>query len=173
MPATPGDINNSDNGYESGGDVSKALALAGPANYKFEGTNQFVLTVGYLGISDASANNLTTNWLTFNGVAESDGAIESGTYSFYGHEHLLGKNTPSNAAATAVVPLMFAGMKYLLDNNDAAKGSGLNDKADPQTLHSSGILGYYMFADKTSQADAGYPTPAAAVGKYTLTGGSQ
>lgn len=170
IPHTASDINDPDNGYEGGGDVSKALNLAAPANYKGPlGDGNNALTVGYLGVSDATANGLTiaANWLTFNGVAESDGAVESGTYSFYGHEHLLGKNVPTNPAATALVPHLFDAIHYLLENNDTLFGNQDNLKADPSTLHSTGILGLYMYADKNNQGDTGYPVPGAAVGHYT------
>lgn len=187
IPHTAGDINDADNGYESGGDVAKALGgnsgLAGPATgYNGPFDNQPALTVGFLGIGDASkmGASLTASlpfWLNYNGVFESDGGIENGTYLAYGHEHVFGKNTPSNPAATALVRPMFIAIKKLLHNNDAVAGGTYdNSAADPATLHSGGILGAYMFADKQGQVDTGYPVPGAAVGKYTGdvagTGGS-
>jgi hypothetical protein len=172
IPSTPGDNNNADNGYETGGDVAKALGgnsepvTVPTSGYLGPYDNQPALVVGYLAVSDLS----TLTALTFNGVAESDGAIEEGTYGFYGHEHVLGKPTPTNPAATALVPNFFKAMKMLLDNNDVTPGTGDNTKKDPSTLHSTGILGYYLYADKGGQADTVYPVPGGATG-YTLPSG--
>lgn len=162
-----------DNGYETGGDVVKALNVPG-SGITFPGTSAKVLTIGYAGIGDAGGlpGGLTGPYiLTLNGVHESDGAIESGTYSFWGHEHIYGQHTISNPAVTAANVLkVYDSIKKQLDNNDVTKGSGLNDKADPFTLHSSGILGVYMTADKTAQADTGFPVYGAAAGAYTIYG---
>jgi len=88
------------NGYESGGDVSKALRVDGTQNSTVDGNTGYI-TVGFLGIGDATAsadvpNNLlamtTSSWLKLNGVPESDGAIEEGQYSAWGNEHLYGPN---------------------------------------------------------------------------------
>lgn len=80
-------------GYSSGGDVAKALSIDGscqqadPVNF----LNGW-LAVGYLGIGDANtARNNGAVWLTFNGVAESNGAIEEGQYSFWNYEYLYGR----------------------------------------------------------------------------------
>jgi len=85
-----------DNGYESGGSVAAALGVAGSTSQTdpFNGNGGW-LAVGFLGCSDAVKSGLTVaaNWLTENGVLESNGAIESGTYSAWGYENLYGKPT--------------------------------------------------------------------------------
>jgi hypothetical protein len=184
IPPTPGDVNNPDNGYESGGDVCKALGGNGVSGTLIPPVTGYIgpfgdgnpaITIGYLGLGDAAKMPAPASsyWLTYNGVAESDGSVEAGTYSFYGHEHFLGKNVPNNAAATALVRPFFIAMKKLFHTNDKTTPYD-NALMDPSTLHNSGVLGAYMFADKTGLVDTGYPAPGAAVGKYTgdVAGGS-
>ncbi len=85
------------NGYESGGNVINALKIDGssaqvdPFPGSYGGTPGQVgwIAIGYAGLGDAGGLP-TSHWLTLNGVAESDGAVEQGTYSFWGHEHLFG-----------------------------------------------------------------------------------
>jgi hypothetical protein len=85
-----------DDGYESGGNVSKALSVTGSTTQ----TDPFTsatgwIAIGYLGCSDANANNLSPSngtWLTENGVAESNGSIETGEYSFWGYENFYGRH---------------------------------------------------------------------------------
>ena len=161
----------SDNGYEGGGDVAKALNLAGTgAGPNGDGNN--ALTVGFLGLGDAGSPS--SQFLTYNGVAESDGAIEAGAYLPWGHEHVYGKHTPDNAAATALVPKLFTSIKTQLANNDSVgadhsyQGANWNNHVDPTTLHSSGIYGFYMVADRgTTAADSGYPVSLNASAIYT------
>ena len=48
------------------------------------------IAIGYLGMGDALKSGLTVgNWLTENGVAESNGAIETGQYLLLGLRKLL------------------------------------------------------------------------------------
>ncbi|HWV99974.1 MAG TPA: hypothetical protein VNZ64_09805 [Candidatus Acidoferrum sp.] len=148
--ATLGDELN--NGYESGGDVSKALSVNGscqtpdPLQQLPDGTTPSgYIAIGYLGIGDATKNSLGTNlWLTLNGVFESDGAVEEGTYSYWGHEHLLGKNgisltSPEGKLGTA----LFSGIPGQLGGSVT-------------TAHSTGIKTTFMHCDKGS--DIAIPT---------------
>lgn len=177
-----GNTDVSDNGYESGGDVQKALVQANaPATgYKpsFAGNDgNSALTVGMLGLSDAGvpssgsigaqSGSTTPQYLTLDGEVESDGAIESGTYTAWGHEHVYAQHTISNPEVAVVVPKLFQQLKTQLENNDSVTGNGDNLKADPSTLHSTGILGFYMFADRSGQADSGFPVSGLASSVYT------
>jgi hypothetical protein len=90
-------------GYNGGGDVEKALHIDGscqqadPINAGFNGW----FAIGYLGIGDAKT--LVSNggvWLTYNGVAYSNGAVEEGQYSFWNYEYLYGRNGISGFAQT-------------------------------------------------------------------------
>jgi len=92
-PATDGN-GGLDNGYESGGSVATALGVAGSTAQAdpFTGAPGWI-AIGYLGVSDAQSHNLTTaNWLTEDGVLESNGAIEQAQYTYWGYENLYGRN---------------------------------------------------------------------------------
>ena len=136
-----------DNGYESGGGVAAALAINGSCSQTdpFFATHTGWYAVGMLGISDALSHGLTTNnWLTLDGVSESDGAIEEGQYAFWGHEHVYGKHNISGYQDT-VGGKLFAGIQTALGT------AGSNPAA-----HSPGIALQYMHCDKSS--DVAYPT---------------
>jgi hypothetical protein len=91
-----------DNGYESGGAVTTALGVAGStsnADPFNAGHNWFA--IGYASTGDAQKNGVTTaNWLTENGVFESNGAIKAGQYSFWGYENLFGRHNISGFTDT-------------------------------------------------------------------------
>lgn len=87
--------NEGNNGYESGGGVGAAMAIPGscqqadPVNVGLNGW----FALGYASPSDFLNHGVgVTNWVTLDGVAESNGAIENGSYWYWGHEHLYGKN---------------------------------------------------------------------------------
>lgn len=138
----------SDEGYESGGDVSKALSIKGSTGQTdpfFGGTGW--MAIGFLGIGDATANGNgpTVNWLTLNGVFESDGAIENGTYSAWGHEHLYGQPGISVTSAAFNVGTNLAAIVP----NQLGGSVG--------TAHSTGIAKKYMHCDKGNGSDTGIP----------------
>ncbi|HTR43785.1 MAG TPA: hypothetical protein VMH87_19405 [Pseudomonadales bacterium] len=86
-------------GYDSGSGVQKSLNC--------DGSGKGIVYLGYLGISDArhaflndntgaggtgsAANSGTAVYLQFNGVYESDTAIETGNYTWWGQENLYGQ----------------------------------------------------------------------------------
>lgn len=84
-----------DNGYESGGSVAAALGTPGSTSQTdpFSG-NAGWIAIGYLGVSDAVKSGLTVanNWLTEDGVLESNAAVENGQYTYWGYENLYGRN---------------------------------------------------------------------------------
>jgi len=149
-PSTLAEV--TDNGYESGGDVSKALSLDGSTTTAdpINTGNTGYIAIGYLGTSDANANNLTfppagNTWLTLNGVLESDGAIEQGQYSMWGHEHLYGKSGVTSGAAY--------NFGVLLAHQIPASLGGSSPSA-----HSSGINVSYMQCDKGVGSDTAVPS---------------
>ncbi len=83
------------NGYESGGGVAAALGIDGSCQQvdPFTGKTGWV-AIGYLGCGDAVKSGLAVspNWLTLDGVQESNGAIIEGEYYFWGYEHLFGRH---------------------------------------------------------------------------------
>ncbi|MGA9776895.1 MAG: hypothetical protein WBS33_01355 [Verrucomicrobiia bacterium] len=108
-PTTLWLTNENNGGYESGGGVAKALADTGSSSTSGScqqadpfngGTGWFA--IGYLSPSDALStgnnggqtpplNPGTNNWVTVDGVPSSNGAIENGSWWYWGHEHLYGK----------------------------------------------------------------------------------
>ena len=134
------------NGYESGGGVAAALAINGSCGQTdpFFATHSGWYGVGFLGVNDALSKGLTTNnWLTADGVFESDGAIEEGQYAFWGHEHLFGKHNISGFQDT-VGQKVFAGVK-----------TAIGTAGSVPSAHSPGIALQYMHCDKSS--DVAYP----------------
>ena len=135
------------NGYEGGGGVAGALAINGSCGQTdpFFSDKPGWFAIGMMGINDALSHGLTTNnWLTADGVFETDGAIEEGQYAFWGHEHVFGKHNISGFQDT-VGGKLFTGVQTALGT------SGSNPAA-----HSAGIALQYMHCDKSS--DVAYPT---------------
>jgi hypothetical protein len=137
------------NGYESGGGVAGALNINGSSGQAdpFINGNTGWIAIGYLGTSDAlSLTGTTSQWLTESGVLESDGAVEEGQYSFWGHEHLFGRHGISGYQDTV------GGKIY-----NAVKGQlTLTSAGGTPTAHSTGIALSYMNCTKNS--DVAYPT---------------
>jgi hypothetical protein len=84
-----------DEGYSSGGSLSAAVNVThsgGRPTYN----NWFV---SYLGINDAAhvTNGIV---LQFNGVTFSAGAVENGTYTYWGNEHLMYRSSFSGEGLT-------------------------------------------------------------------------
>jgi len=136
------------NGYESGGGVATALGIDGSCQQTdpFFPSQPGWFAVAFLGVSDAQAHGLAINpnWLTFEGVMESDGAIEEGQYQLWGHEHEFGRSDISGFQDT-VGQKLFAGVQTSIGTN------GSNPAA-----HSPGIALTYMHCTKSS--DTAYPT---------------
>jgi hypothetical protein len=80
-------------GYSSGGTLAKVLNT--PTTF----TNPHF--IGYLGVNDNATVNGGLNSLKFNSVAFSPTAVEGGSYSFWGYEHLLYRSTLTGVAQTA------------------------------------------------------------------------
>jgi len=135
------------NGFESGGSVATALSVDGSCAqvdpfYGYPGW----LAVGYLSTGDAQKGGLTVtnNWLSENGVAESNGTVMDGQYSFWGNEHLLGKQN-IGGYQDAVGSKLFNAIK-----------NTLNATAPNPANHDGAIGTRWMNASKVS--DTAYPT---------------
>ena len=134
-------------GFESGGNVSADLSIDGcSAAVDPISGNTGVITIGYLGIPDATANSMgpSSTWLTLNGVLESDDAIAQGQYSYWGSEHIYGKAGLSGAQLTYGNLLLTTVQNFL---GTLGNGAG---------KHSVGIASSYMQASKGS--DTAFPT---------------
>lgn len=90
-------------GYDGGSSVQKALNVDGGTTSGNGSAGNYVI-LGYLGLSDANNALLSAKWptggtagaptfLPLDGVYESNGAVEQGNYSYWGHEHLLGQSS--------------------------------------------------------------------------------
>jgi hypothetical protein len=105
-------------GYNGGGDVEKALHVDSSCQQvdPFTSFNGWY-AIGYLGIGDAKTLLLNGGfWLTFNGVAYTNGSVEEGQYSFWNYEYLLGRvgisgfaQTYGNELASIHVPSQLGG----------------------------------------------------------------
>jgi hypothetical protein len=134
-----------------------------------------VINDGYAGIGDwqGAGAGLAAGAvaLSENGVYESDGAIETGTYSFWGHEHLYGPHGQSTSSAGGVVALFLTGGTYNESLGTASTaagaiessfGTGGGREANPFShaaatgTASTGIDPAVVHANKPS--DAGYPS---------------
>ncbi len=152
-PLLKTDLHN--DGYDSGGDVAKALSIDGScqANDPNFGVTGW-MAMGYLGMDDANnitnVNNHTggsTYWVTLNGVAESDGAVEQGQYNYWGYEHMYGRTTISGYQAAFGNALV--GVSTPTPTGIQAELGGSNPAA-----HSAGIaLGFMQCSKSSDQAD--------------------
>ena len=138
--------NENNNGYESGGGVAAALGINGSCQQTdpFFGKSGW-FAVGFLGCSDAVKSGLAVspNWLTLDGVLESDGAIEEGQYYAWGHEHLYGRNGISGYQDTDA-QVIFSGIQTSLGTSGSVAAN-----------HDAAIALTYMHCDKAS--DVAYP----------------
>jgi hypothetical protein len=136
------------NGYESGGGVATALGIDGSCAQPdpFFPSHSGWYAVGFLGCSDAITHGLAVspNWLTCDGVAESDGAVEEGQYVLWGHEHLFGSHNISGYQNT-VGGKVFSGIQ-----------SSISTLGSNPAAHDAGISLTFMHCDKSS--DVAYPT---------------
>ena len=117
-------------GYDSGSGVKASLNL--------DGNGSKYVVIGYIGLADAAGVTHQNN-LTLNGVAYSDAAIESGQYTYYGHEHMY-VSAAASATAQAVASKLVTALK-------ASEVGGI-----------SGIPTTSMKADRSG--DTGYPAPS-------------
>ncbi len=143
-PLTKTDLHN--DGYDGGGDVAKALSIDGScqaADPNFGGTGW--MAIGYAGMDDAvnigGSGNGPKYYLTLDGVAESDAAVEQGQYNYWNYEHMYGRVD------------IGTGYQYNFGNDLLTTVQGQLGGSVP-TAHSSGIALKYMQCTKSSdQAD--------------------
>ena len=114
-----------DDGFDGGASVQKCMNV--------DGTGLGALVIGYLGVSDAqntmkdakSVAGHHATALSFNGAYESDLAVEQGTYTFWGLEHLLGSvGQVSTTAPGAMGVAIKAGIAAQLTSSGAGTATG-------------------------------------------------
>ncbi len=137
--------NENNNGYESGGNVAKAMGNTGgsltsgscqQADPFNGGKGWFALA--YLGPSDAlnAGNNggePVSDWVTVDGVLSSNGSIETGGWWYWGHEHIYGKYLISGIQDT-VGNLMYIATQKSLVNQGLGSNPANHDAAIPYSL---------------------------------------
>jgi hypothetical protein len=125
-------------GYESGGGVGTALSIPGscqqpdPINTGLTGW----FALGYSSPSDLLSHGVNTNnWVALDGVMESNGAIENGSYPFWGHEHLYGRYQIQNDTfANSVGTNLFNAVKQTLVSQNYGVDPGGHDPGIPVSL---------------------------------------
>ena len=149
-------------GYESGGDVSKVLSC--------NINGKPLITLGYMGINDALAARDGSGsqpagavWLTQDGVPFNNGNVEIGAYPFWGHEHLYGRNGQLTTDVGGIVAQKFASTSSYPDISTYQSGTARGAIAlygqlggATASAQDNGIDAAYMACDKTG--DTGYPT---------------
>lgn len=148
--------NEGDGGYESGGDVAKALGITNGLSGSCQQADPFNggvgwYAIGYLAPSDAlNTGNFggapTNCWISVDGFPSNNGTIENGQWWLWGHEHLYGRYQISGTALTVGNILYSAVQKTV-----ALQAYG----ADPAG-HDPGIQLGLMHVTKGS--DVAYPT---------------
>ena len=150
-------------GFDSGGGVQSTLNV--------DSSGQTQVLVGYLGISDAAhaeADNNTgpggsgsatgsgpASYLTFNGVWESDAAVENGAYTFWGSEHLYGVPSPS-ATDTTVGTKLASGVEANLLANDGRAAGAVGPTYSAQSI----LIPTSLMNVSRSDLDSGFPFPS-------------
>jgi hypothetical protein len=150
-------------GFDSGGGVQSVMNV--------DSTGQGAVLVGYLGISDAAHAEADNNtgpggtgsatgsgpaaYLTFNGVWESDEAVENGAYTFWGSEHLYGQPSPSGTDTTVGNKLV-SGIAANLTLTRAGLAPGA---VGPTYTAQSIVIPTTLMAVGRDNLDNGFPVP--------------
>jgi hypothetical protein len=157
-------------GFDSGGGVQSTLNVDSTVASPSPSNPSYVL-VGYLGISDAAhayADNNTgaggsgsatgsgpAAFLTFNGVYESDAAVESGAYTFWGSEHLYGAVTPSAIDTTVGQALASGIATNLISSKDGLATGALGPVYTAQSI----VIPTALMSVSRDDLDNGFPVP--------------
>jgi hypothetical protein len=138
-------------GFDSGGNVAKELEVDGSGSGK--------IILGYLGIPDSQTAVAGTSgtgsgpavYLPYNGVYESDSAVENGSYSYWGQEHLFGTHGQSGAALTVGTATKNGIVNYSIAHLGAATGSVLTNP------NAQSVLIPESFMQASRGSDGGFP----------------
>jgi hypothetical protein len=140
-------------GFDSGSGVQKVMNV--------DGTGSGVVAIGYMGISDAknaatapAAAGHAATYLKYNGVYESDAAVENGNYTWWGSEHLLGAvgQVPGSGAAGITGNAIVHGIGVALVSQGNATGDVSTNPAQSPIIPTS------LMAVTRASNDSGYPT---------------
>jgi len=142
-------------GFDGGSSVAKTLEV--------DWNGQGVIGIGYLGLGDAK-NAVTAHdiaghnatYLTYDGVYESDAAVISGSYPYWGTENLYGQITPSAAALSAGAALQSGIVANVATLGAQAAGNDVRN-GDSRTILPTSVMQVTR-----SHADSGFPVQCAA-----------
>ena len=140
-----------DYGYSSGGDLAATMGgnttASADKGTAVNGSVTGFSVIAYLGFNDAakalgtaSSGNITPPFateLTYNGVPWSTNNVQNGTYTFWGTEHVMTKNSPSSSA-TAVFNNIVAGIAPTFDGKNVMKLTDMHatkDSAGSDIVH--------------------------------------
>lgn len=174
-------INN--DGFDAGSGVTSTLKL--DITGSSDASGHPTITLGYVGLS--SLDNVNTNTiggtaanggavlLSLNGVPASDASIITGSYSFWGHEHLYGQvgQAQTTASPGFVIGNLLSGNTAATPNetlgSSATAGGAIEawlqsyptkygNESAKTTTASPVLEPKVMLADKPSGSDSGYPS---------------
>ena len=130
------------------------------AQLNFDGTGQGVVLIEPLAVPDAASAHSPTaggaaTYLPYNGVYESDAAVENGSYTFWGYEHIFGtvSQSPTSTAGTAGQNISNAVKAYVLAHYGTATG------AVGPTYSAQSPLIPISLLQITRSGDGGFPAP--------------
>jgi hypothetical protein len=111
-------------GYSSGGNLATALGSA-TTESSFANPTYFVSYLGYSDSVTAEGTSTPATELTYDGVAFSPAAIENGSYTYWGYEHLDYLSTINNG--TSIVAKFVTALKNDLNaGDDKISADGIN-----------------------------------------------
>jgi len=158
-------------GYDGGSSVATSLEVDGSTNG--------VVVIGYLGLSDSKtavtgtsgAGSGPAQYLSYNGVWESDANIINGSYSYWGQEHLLGSiNQSLTSVAGVVATHIITGLAANLTATGA--GTAIGDVRTELTHNQStiippGLMKVYRISDGGFPIQGTFPTSTNSEGVIT------
>jgi hypothetical protein len=132
------------------------------AQLNFDGTGTANILIEPLAVPDAAsaftsppAGGGSATYLTYNGVYESDSAVENGSYTFWGYEHLFGTvgQSPSSTAGLVGQGIANSIKSYVLAHYGTAAGA-----VGPTYTAQSPLIPLSLLQVSRS-GDGGFPAP--------------
>jgi hypothetical protein len=137
-----------DDGFDSGGGVASAMNV--------DGSGSGVVLIGYLGINDAKGAHSPSSggpgsYIAFNGVYESDNAVEQGSFTYWGYEHVLGTTTARTPDVASFASGLVSGITTAIGTLGGATGDVTTNPAQ------SGIIPLSKMVVSRNGKDFGFP----------------
>jgi len=133
------------------------------AQLNFDGTGSGYVLIEPLAVPDAASAHAPTatgagpaTYLPYNGVYESDSAVENGSYTFWGYEHIFGTVGQSSSSTAGQVGLALSnGIKSYILANGFGTATG---EVGPTYTAQSALIPLSLL-QVTRSGDAGFPAP--------------